>query len=43
MKMVAERFVARGSVFVKICGEIKVDNAGMSNDKQCEKTLSPEV
>jgi hypothetical protein len=35
--MVAERFIVRGRLFVKIFGEIESENAGMSNDKKCER------
>lgn len=31
--MVAERFIDRRRLFVKIVGEIESENAGMSNDK----------
>ena len=41
--VVAERSVCCRREFVKIRGDIRSENAGMSNDKQCEKSLSPKV
>jgi hypothetical protein len=41
--MVAERSVNCRSSVVKYYGDIGSENTDMSNDKQCDKTLSPKV